>query len=125
MQTQIKRGQIWICDLPDMGGSIQKFKRPMLVVSNNLCNQHSPVIHLCPTTSRATKSKLPTHVEIGVDSGLLLPSIALVEQSMLLSKSSMINQVAECSEEVMQRVDHAISIQFGIVHKDKSKTQYA
>jgi mRNA interferase MazF len=124
MQNLIRRGQIWICDLPDMGGSIQKFKRPMLVISNNLANLHSPVIHLCPISSKTAKSNFPTHVKIGMDSGLNLPSIALVEQSMLLSKSSLINKVAECSEGVMDAVDRAIGIQFGIVQKNNNM-QYA
>lgn len=120
MQTQLKRGQIFLVDLPDTGGSIQRFKRPMLIISNNLANYHSPVIHLCPISTKMSKSKLPTHVEIGMDSGLLYPSIALIEQSMLLSKDVLIRQVGECSESVMNDINRALAIQFALV-KEKNK----
>ena len=118
------RGQIYLVDIPDVGGSIQKFKRPMLVISNNLCNEHSTVIHLCPLTSKTTKSKLPTHVEIGVDNGLLFPSIALVEQSMLLSKNTLLKKIGQCSETVMNEVDRALMVQFGILN-NRNNIKYA
>jgi len=36
--------------------------RPAIIVSNNLCNEHSPVVEVVYTTTSRRKHLLPTHV---------------------------------------------------------------
>ena len=79
------RSEIWLVNLGDNKGSVQGGIRPVIVISNNVCNTHSPVIHIVPITSR-TKNKLPTHVTIDASTGLKTESTALTEQSTLISK---------------------------------------
>ena len=63
----------------DADGSMQAGGRPVLVISNNKANQHSPVITVIPITSKMCKAELPTHVLIK-ECGLKKPSIVLAEQ---------------------------------------------
>lgn len=75
-----RRGDIYIARLDkDAEGSLQSGNRPVLVVSNDMANKHSPVITVVPITSQMGKRKLPTHVRIE-DCGLPKPSIVLGEQ---------------------------------------------
>jgi mRNA interferase MazF len=115
---EIKRGQIWLVDLPEVGGSIQSKTRPCVVISNNLANRHSPVVHICPITSSKTKSKLPTHSEIGRESGLLEESIALVEQSMLVNKDVFKVCIGHCNENIINGINRCLAIQFDLVNKN-------
>ena len=82
-----RRGDIYIARLEkDTEGSLQSGKRPVLVVSNDKANEHSPVITVVPITSQMSKRKLPTHVHIE-DCGLSKPSIILGEQILSINQS--------------------------------------
>jgi len=112
---QLIRGGIYIVNLPNSGGSIQSKQRPCVLVSNNSCNNFSPVLHVCPLSSVTTKKKLPTHILVNrVKSGLLKDSIALCEQVIPVNKSDIFNQVAFCDEDTMLRISIGIKIQFAL-----------
>lgn len=58
----IKRGDIFYAELNPVIGSEQGGIRPVLIISNNTGNRHSPTVIIAPITSRThTKAKLPTH----------------------------------------------------------------
>lgn len=50
--TQIKRGQIYYCDIPKTAGSVYHSMRPVLIISNNKNNLHSKCITAIPLTTR-------------------------------------------------------------------------
>ena len=111
-----QRGQVWyINDNRKNIGSIQGKSRPYLVVSNNACNQSSPVIHMAPITSQE-KNNQPTHVEF-YDSQRRINQTILVEQVMPKSIPDIL-PVAEyrysLSKDKMDEVDRALAVQFGI-----------
>jgi len=116
MQTQeIKRGQIYLVNLPQTNNSIQGGGiRPVVIVSNSMACKYSPVLHVVPITSRI-KRWMPTHVEITMSSGLIKTSTALVEQIQLLPKDAIIKCVGRCNDYILGRIDRAIGIQFGLV----------
>ena len=65
MERMIKRGDIFYAELNPVIGSEQGGTRPVLVISNNTGNRHSPTVIIAPITSRThTKAKLPTHTEV-------------------------------------------------------------
>ena len=51
--TQIKRGQIYYCDIPKTAGSVYHSRRPALIISNNRNNFFSRCITGIPLTSIA------------------------------------------------------------------------
>lgn len=120
------RGEIWLVNLPDNGGSIQKRQRPCVLISNNKANHFSPVIHACPITTQKKKD-LPTHVEISTACGLLTNSTVLCEQTMLITKDMLVKQVGKCDSFTMNKINNALSIQFGLFQEIevKNKLVYA
>ena len=62
MERKFKRGDIYYANLNPVIGSEQGGIRPVLIISNNTGNRHSPTVIIAPITSRThTKAKLPTH----------------------------------------------------------------
>lgn len=71
MERTIKRGDIYYAELNPVIGSEQGGKRPVLIISNDIGNKHSPTVIVAPITSRVhTKAKLPTHTSIKDFEGL-------------------------------------------------------
>ena len=52
----MKRFEVWQANLPCRdNSSIQQGCRPIIIVSNDHANQHSPVVTVVPLTSKAKK----------------------------------------------------------------------
>lgn len=114
----IKRGDIWLVELGVGNGSVQGGKRPCVVISNDVANTYSPVIHIIPITTR-TKTKLPTHVEINHNCGVLKDSTALVEQTTPINKDALINKVGIVDSTILDKLEIAMFIQMGAMNKIK------
>jgi len=114
VQHEIKRGDIFLANLGEGIGSIQGgFMRPMIVVANTMCCKYSSVIHAVPTTTKS-KKYIPTHVEISINTGLRIVSIALCEQVQLLNRAMFIEKIGHCDNYIMDKISNALRIQFDI-----------
>ncbi|MEY8434127.1 type II toxin-antitoxin system PemK/MazF family toxin, partial [Lachnospiraceae bacterium 48-42] len=81
MDRTIKRGDVFYAELNPIVGSEQGGTRPVLIISNNIGNRHSPTVIIAAITGRTqTKAKLPTHTEVKDVEGLDRDSIILLEQ---------------------------------------------
>lgn len=80
-----------------------------MIVSNDVCNDVSPVIEVIFLTSRK-KHPLPTHVNVQCE----LYSTALCEQITSVDKSRLLDYVGRASPEEMRQIDEAIKISLGI-----------
>ena len=81
----VHRMEPWWAALPTVPGHVQHGTRPVVIVSNDLNNTHSPVVSVVPCTTQRRKPTLPTHVYLrgyGLSSG----SIAMCEQVMPLDR---------------------------------------
>ena len=111
-----KRGDIYMARLSsdEDGGSLQEGMRPILIISNDKANEHSPVITIVPLTSKLRKHRLPTHVLIN-KCGLVKPSIVLSEQIISLNKTRLEGKVGSIKETVYEsQVDRAIKVQLNV-----------
>ena len=87
MEKTIKRGDIYYADLNPVVGSEQGGTRPVLVISNDIGNKHSPTVIIAAITSRVRKKKkLPTHLYLEQIEGLPANSIILFEQLRTIDK---------------------------------------
>ena len=110
-EAEIKRGQIWFANLGEHGGtSVQEGERPVLVISNNAANSHSPIITVLPITSKIKKAYLQTHVHIHLHQ----KSMVLAEQITTVGKGSLCNLVGSVSEAKMGEIENAVKVQLGI-----------
>ena len=111
---EIKRGELYYADLSPVVGSEQGGIRPVLVVQNDIGNKYSPTVIAAAVTSKLTKARLPTHIEIpGEDNGLQKDSVILLEQIRTLDKRRLKERIGALPENTMRKVDGALLISLG------------
>lgn len=115
----IRRGDIYYADLSPVIGSEQGGIRPVLIVQNDVGNRYSPTVIAAAITSRTDKSKLPTHIEVFADKyGLARDSVILLEQIRTLDKKRLKEKMGHLDDDVMNRVNDAITVSFGLGEGD-------
>ncbi len=117
----IKRGDIFYADLSPVIGSEQGGLRPVLIIQNDVGNKYSPTVIAAAITSRLSKTKLPTHIELTMStgalhesSGLARDSVILLEQIRTLDKKRLKEKMGHLEDSTMQLVDRALSVSFGL-----------
>lgn len=111
----VKRGDIFYADLSPVVGSEQGGVRPVLVVQNDVGNKFSPTVIISAITSQINKAKMPTHIEITADEyGLAKDSVILLEQIRTIDKRRLKERIGRLDDELMQRVDDALTVSFGL-----------
>ena len=109
----IQRGELYYADLSPVVGSEQGGIRPVLIVQNNIGNKYSPTIIAAAVTSKITKSKLPTHIEISADFGLNKDSVVLLEQIRTIDKARLQERIGELPKSLMAKIDTALKVSLG------------
>lgn len=105
----MKQYDVWLADIPAPKGShVQHGRRPVVIISNNLANTHSPVVTVIPLTSQMNKHQLPTHVYLW-GQRLNRASIALCEQVMAVDKTRLLRRMG-----IVYKAYTILPIQFSI-----------
>ena len=119
----IKRGELYYADLSPVIGSEQGGIRPILIVQNDTGNKYSPTVIAAAVTSKLTKAKLPTHIELASgEFGLIKDSVILLEQIRTLDKRRLKERIGELSISTMKKVDSALLISLGFTEQVTSIT---
>lgn len=120
----IKRGDIYYADLSPVVGSEQGGLRPVLIVQNDVGNRYSPTVIAAAITSKMGKNRLPTHIDIYArDVGLAKDSVILLEQVRTLDKRRLREKMGHLEDSVMQRVNEAISVSFGLISNEERESR--
>jgi mRNA interferase MazF len=87
----------------------------VLIIQNDVGNKYSPTVIAAAITSRMSKTRLPTHIDIFADkAGLAKDSVILLEQIRTLDKRRLKEKMGHLDDDAMLRVDNAIAISFGL-----------
>jgi mRNA interferase MazF len=108
----MKRGEVYDARLEPVEGSEQRGTRPVIIVSRDAINTHSPVILAIPcTTYQSGQRVYPTQVLIQApDAGLTNNSIAMADRVRVLSKTRLLRLRGMLSYEVMLSLNQALLI---------------
>ena len=113
--NNIRRGDIYYADLSPVIGSEQGGLRPVLIVQNDVGNRYSPTVIAAAITSKMSKSKLPTHIDVVGDKvGLSKDSVILLEQIRTIDKKRLKEKTGCLNYASMDKVDQALSVSFGL-----------
>lgn len=112
----VRRGEVhWVRNNHAYGSEMRK-DRPAIVVSNNMGNEHSPVIEVVYMTTQPKKD-LPTHVFIkSTSNGRCEGSTALCEQIHTIGKERLKENSYVCrlTDDEMDKIDEALMISLGL-----------
>lgn len=111
----VKRGDIYYADLSPVVGSEQGGIRPVLIIQNDVGNKYSPTVIAAAITSQINKAKMPTHIELSASEyGLYKDSVILLEQIRTIDKKRLREKVAHLDKKLMQSVNDALAVSFGL-----------
>ena len=123
MVVGVKRGDIYYADLSPVVGSEQGGMRPVLIIQNDVGNKYSPTVIAAAITSRMSKAKLPTHIDVyAARAGLSRDSVVLLEQLRTLDKRRLKEKMGHLDEELMQEIDTAIAVSLGLLPHSAVRT---
>ena len=127
----IHRGDIYYADLTPVVGSEQGGVRPVLIIQNDVGNQHSPTVIAAAITGRMKGNHLPTHVRLqGSSCGLFQNSTGLLEQIRTLDKSRLREYMGNVGEDKLRQIDSALCVSVGPwgaerIHMEQTGGHYA
>ena len=110
----IKRGEVFLVNFgPTVGAEIQK-TRIAVVVSNDINNEHSPIISISPMTSNIAKIySFEVEVPPGVG-GLRTLSKVIVNQTRAVDKLRLIRKLGHLPERIVMDVNRALKLHYDI-----------
>lgn len=95
--VNFKQGDIIVMDFNPQQGHEQSGRRPAIVLSNDILNQHSSLILVCPITN--TNKKHPFHIEL--DERTETTGVILCDQVKMLDVKARNAQFKEeCPEDI-------------------------
>lgn len=121
---EVKRGDIYLADLGNNQGSVQKGERPVIIVQNNKGNLYSPTVTVIPVTTKIHRSKgFPTHAILDGMAGLTETSASMAEQITTINKGSLKKYIGSLTENFMKtRINKTIKIQLGMESELEKKS---
>ena len=106
----IRRGEIYIADMGARMGSEQGGRRPVLIIQNDIGNEHSPTV-ICAAITSKKKRYLPVHVPIyAADHELICDSTILLEQIRTIDKRRLLYKIGCLSDAEIERVNRALKV---------------
>jgi mRNA interferase MazF len=121
MNNSILRGDLYYADLNPVVGSEQGDRRPVLIVQNDIGNEHSPTVVVTPLTCNLRKNPLPTHVLIPKSCGLGRDSLMLAEQIRAIDRSRLVEHIGHIGDKLRPAIDDALAICVGLENRRPPK----
>lgn len=112
VNKNVKRGDLYLIQLTGQG-SEQNGIRPVVIIQNDVGNQHSPTTVVVPLTSQ-NKKEIPTHVNLCPEDGVVKPSTALCEQPFVVDKTRLMKKLGSLNENKIEDINKKIMFNLGI-----------
>jgi len=111
-----RRGQIYWVNFDPAKGSEQQGRRPAVVVSNDVANQHGSVVVVAPITSKikAKTKKYPVNVYLPPNDPLPQEGLVLGGQVRTITKERLESYRNDLSSSQLREVERALAAVFGL-----------
>jgi len=107
----VRRGEVYNARLDPTVGSEQSGIRPVVIVSRNAINDHSPVVLAVPGTTYRGQRIFPSQVLVRAgEGGLIADTVVMAEQVRAVDKTRLLGARGILSDLVMRQVDIALMI---------------
>jgi mRNA interferase MazF len=104
----MRRGEIWWAAMDVPTGSEPGYRRPTVIVSNNLINE-TEYQTLLMVTSNVARESAPGNVRLPRrKTGLRQPSVAITSQVVPVDKRRLLNRVGRIPDALMANIDHSL-----------------
>ena len=119
MGRVVKRAQVWWADLGEPKGAQPAFRRPVIVVQDDLLtDSRLPTVMVVPLTSNLKREAAIGNVRLDArDTGLTQPSVALVCQVMTIDKAFLSELAGSLGRRAMNALDLGLRLALGLSEK--------
>lgn len=100
----MKQAELWYADLNPVKGSEQAGRRPVVVVSGNLMNDHLNTVICCPLTSKIKNYHGNVVLQPNDRNKLKAPSEILTFHIRSVSKERFVKKIGNISKDELQQV---------------------
>lgn len=103
---EIKRGEIWYCK--NFGNGLQGIlsgPRPVLIISNDVFNQFSPIVNILGISEQ--KKESPVHFSVNLEA----KSYINCEQIYTVNKSSLVRKMSTLDDHQMLEIENLLTFQ--------------
>lgn len=116
-----KRRDVWTARLdPTVGSEIRK-TRPVVIVSNDISNQFSPLVSVLPVSDKGVKT-YPFEAPVSErSSGLSKPSKIRCQQIRTIDKERLVKKLGMVDKSLMSEIEEALKLHLGMA----AQVQYA
>ena len=97
----MKRGEVWYAELSPTQGSEQAGRRPVVIVSGNLLNQHLPIVIVVPVTTKIKNYKGNPIIKPSPANGLTSESEMLIFHIRSVSKDRLKEKLGNVDDQDM------------------------
>ncbi len=112
--ASIRRGDIFLVSFDPTLGAEAKKTRPAVIVSNDINNDHSPIVSISPITSNVVKVySFEVEIPSGVG-GLRTRSKVMVNQTRAVDKVRLIKRVGHLPEQIMTEINRALKLHYDL-----------
>jgi mRNA interferase MazF len=111
---KINRGDVFLTKLARPNKGVMK-TRPVLVISNDIANQHSGTVTVLPITSRNMATIFPFEVELSGGVGNLLNTAKVkTDQIRTIDRSNIIKFLGTIDEKKLMAIESALKIHLAL-----------
>jgi len=111
----VNRGDLYFMNSGRTIGSVQRGRRPIIVLQADTISLKSLTVIVAPLTSAKKNIYLPSHIFLGEKYGLKKPSMILLEQINTVNKASLTDYIGRVDDEhILKRIDIAIKKTLGL-----------
>ena len=111
-----RRGDVWLAALDPVIGSEQGKTRPVVIIQNNVANEHSPVVIIAAVTTTRGVKEYPTEIWVSPpNGGVRRASVVLLNQIRTIDKRRLIHRWGALDASTMKKLDEALMISVGLV----------
>src|SRR5436305_8763852 len=111
-----QRGEIFLTALDPASGHEVKKTRPTLVIQNDVTNRYGMTTIVAAITSKVSIPPYPNEVVVQPrTTGLAVTSTVRLDQIRTVDRRRLLKKLGRADEDIMRRVDEAISISLGLI----------
>jgi len=109
----MKKGEIWLFELPSSNGSEQTGNRPGIIISS-ISTANTVVVIPFTTNLQALRFPFTLAVDVSKENGLTEESVALVFQIRAIDKKRIMKQVGTLETKYIKEVENMLKKLFGL-----------
>ena len=109
---EIRQGDIFWVDADEPKGSAPGFKRPFIVVQNNLFNRGKiNTVLVCALTTNLARENVPGNVRLYKnEANLPKPSVVVISQMLTIDKSELRDKIGTLSKRRIEEIIEGIKL---------------